>query len=127
VRLSKFIHIIQNTKLRIYNLIWLPCQILFSHKRKEGRLFLLKMSPPQFVIEDDETSDQAALTSPQQRYSEDSIDETALNRQFFEKDARFRDEVKMEQGGEEEDDEFLYSRTPVSLVGVHEAVMIESD
>ena len=85
------------------------------------------MSAPQFVIEDDETSDQAALTSPQPRYSEDSIDETALNRQFFEKDARFRDEVKMEQGGEEEDDEFLYTRTPVSLVGVHEAVMIGSD
>lgn len=76
--------------------------------------------PAHFVIEDDE--DDSGLKSPQTgRYSEDSIDESGLNRDFFEKDERFRDEGKMEQGDrdreeiEAEDDGFLYGKVPVRL------------
>lgn len=71
------------------------------------------MSRPQFVLEDDDTEDQRLRSSELPRYSEDSIDELALDRSVFEKDERFRDEGKMEQG-EEEEDEFLYGKVPVS-------------
>lgn len=73
----------------------------------------VKMSRPQFVLEDDDTEDQRLRSSELPRYSEDSIDELALDRSVFEKDERFRDEGKMEQG-EEEEDGFLYGKVPVS-------------
>ncbi|KAH8081110.1 dipeptidyl-peptidase [Filobasidium floriforme] len=69
------------------------------------------MSRPQFVLEADDTEDQRLRSSELPRYSEDSIDELALDRSVFEKDERFRDEGKMEQG-EEEEDEFLYGKVP---------------
>lgn len=73
----------------------------------------VEMSRPQFVLEDDDTEDQRLRSSELPRYSEDSIDELALDRSVFEKDERFRDEGKMEQG-EEEEDGFLYGKVPVS-------------
>lgn len=89
------------------------------------------MPPAQFVIDDNE--ERSGLKSPrrslggQERYSEDSIDESGLNRELFEKDERFRDEGKLEEGGEldvdergdrgyrgeGEDDGFIYGKIPV--------------
>lgn len=71
------------------------------------------MTQAQFVLEDDDDTEGHRLRSSElPRYSEDSIDELALDRAVFEKDERFRDEGKMEQG-EEEDDGFLYGKVPV--------------
>ena len=71
------------------------------------------MTRAQFVLEDDDDTEGQRLGSSElPRYSEDSIDELALDRAVFEKDERFRDEGKMEQG-EEEDDGFLYGKVPV--------------
>ena len=72
------------------------------------------MAGAQFVLEDDDSEDQRLRSSDLPRYSEDSIDELGLDRHVFEKDERFRDETKMELGDQEEQD-FLYGRVPVSL------------
>jgi hypothetical protein len=71
------------------------------------------MAGAQFVLEDDDSEDQRLRSSDLPRYSEDSIDELGLDRHVFEKDERFRDETKMELGDQEEQD-FLYGRVPVS-------------
>jgi hypothetical protein len=72
------------------------------------------MSPPQFVLEDDGLEERRLRSSDLPRYSDESIEDSGLDRSVFEKDERFRDEAKMELGDEEEDG-FIHRRVPVSL------------